>query len=87
MRLLMLPFALGQGRQGLLGTVGEHDRVLQVIDRQSHHSKPLLNGFKRLQTEITETKDFFEIQVINLHGSTLLVEFQGFLSREAGIGT
>jgi hypothetical protein len=40
-----------------------------------------------LQAEVTETEDFLEIQVIDFHGPTLLVEGQGFLRRKAGICT
>jgi hypothetical protein len=83
----MKAFAFRQGRKRLLGTVGEHGGILQVIDRQSYHSEPLLNGFEGLQTEIAETQDFFEIQVIDFYGPTLLVEFQGFLRRKAGVCT
>ena len=87
MRLLMKAFAIRQRRKWLLWAIGEHGSILQVIDRQGHHREPLLNGFKGLQTEVTQTKDFFEIQVIDLHRPTLLVEFQGFLSREVGVCT
>ncbi len=40
-----------------------------------------------MQTEVAETQEFFEIQVIDLDRPTLLVEFQGFLGRQAGVST
>ena len=83
----MEAFAFRQRRKWLLWAIGEHGGILQVIDCQGHHSEPLLNGFEGLQTEVTQTQDFFEIQVIDFHRQTLLVEFQGFLSRKAGVCT
>ena len=85
MSLLVLASAIRQGRQWSPGLVGQHGGVLQIIHRQGHHCEPLLDGFEGLQTEVTETEDFLEIQVIDFHGPTLLIEFQGFLRQQAGV--
>ena len=66
--------------------VGEHGRVLQIIHRQGHHCEPLLDGFEGLQAEVPETEDLLEIQVIDFHGPTLLVEGQGLLGRQGAVG-
>ena len=63
--MLMLTFAIRHGGQRSLGKVGEH--VLQVLDGRHDICKPLLNGFKGLQTELPKTKDFFEIEMIDFN--------------------
>jgi len=86
--LLRLMFAINQRGQMSLGQVGEHGRVLQVIDGRHGNCEPLLNGFKGLQTEVSKTKAFFEIEIIdfdrfanyNLIGETPLPQtWRGFL--------
>ena len=85
MSLLVITSAIRQRKERSLGLVGEHGSVLQVIHRQGHHSEPLFDGFEGLQAEIPETQDLLEIQIIDFHGPTLLIEFQGFLRRQAGV--
>jgi len=51
--------------QGSPGLEGEHGSVLQVIDGRHDNCRPLLNGFKGLHTEVPETRDFFEIEMID----------------------
>ena len=80
MSALMLTFAIGQREQRQFGFVGEYGPVLQIVDSQHNDRKPLFNGFEGLQTEVTETEDFFEIEIINFGRPTLLVYSQGFLS-------
>ncbi len=86
--LLTLTFAISQRGQMSLGQVGEHGRVLQITDDRHDNSEPLLNGFKGLQTEVSKTKAFFEIEIIdfnrfanyNLIGDTPLpLKWRGFL--------
>ena len=86
MRMLMLTFAIGQREQWQFGFVGEHGTVLQIVDSQHNDRKPLFNGFEGLQTEVTETEDFFEIEIIDFDRPTLLINSQGFLSRQGSVG-
>ena len=81
----MLTFAISQREQRQFGFVGEHGAVLQVIDGQHNDRKPLFNGLEGLQTEVTETEDFFEIEIIDFDRPTLLVNSQGFLSRQGSV--
>lgn len=86
MSLLVLASAICQRREPSLRLVGKHDSVLQVIHCQGYHCEPLLDGFEGLQAEVTETEDFLEIQVIDFHGPTLLIEAQGLLGRQGDVG-
>ena len=61
----MLAFAFCQRGQRSLGQGGERGGILQAIDGQPKNCEPLLNGFKRLHTEVLKIKDFFRLKLID----------------------
>ena len=72
---------IGRGR-----TVSQRQAILQVVDGQHDYGKPLLNGFKGLQAEITQPEGVFQVEVIHFYTPTLLVISQDLLCTQGQIG-
>ena len=78
----MLADEVCQGSLGRVVAVGQRQAILQVVEGQHDHGEPFLSGFKRLQTEIAKSQGIFQVSVINLHWSALLVISQDLLHRQ-----
>ena len=74
-----------QGRFGRVRTVSQRHAILQVVDGQHDYGKPLLNGFKGLQAEITQPEGIFQVVVIHFYTPTLLVISQDLLCTQGEI--